>query len=607
MNAKNILQLLSILLLSPLIPAFAGDWTPPRYYYEAPQSLDAFKTSQALAKKGDALAQYSLCLAYRFGKYVQENTESTLFWCKKAADQGLAQAQNYLGYMYLNGNMVKKDYAQALHWFQIANAQNYKDAQYYLGQMYDYALGVNPDHDKAIYLYQLSAAQNDHYAKKALDEIRQRYRNFEKNLPWARQGDRDAQWHNSAACFGLAYRYRELVIREECSEAIDWLTSAAEQGDSFSQRYLAEFYLQGKHVEQNYQKALYLFQRAAEQGNSDAQRFIGTLYEKGLGVDKNQNEAERWYQLASERGDYYRYSDQAPYLYEAFKESQALAKKGDALAQYTLCLAYRFGKHVRKNAESALLWCKKAADQELPQAQNFLGYMYLKGYMVKQDYAQALHWFQLASAQHYRDAQYYLGHMYDYGWGVNPDHDKAIHLYQLSVAQNYAFAKNALYDIRRRYRHFEKNLPLARQGDKMVQWHHSSACLHIYRNKIIHKECSEAINWLTSAAEQGHWLSQLHLAQFYLQGKHVEQNYQKALYFFQRAVVQEPGDSRSLDAQYLIGTLYEKGLGTDKNLGEAIRWYQLAAKRGHPEASRALKRIHQGPLRKWFSKTFLGH
>jgi len=188
MNAKNILRLLLILLLSPSIPAFAGLDHKPRYYYQTPQSYAAFKTSRALAKKGDALAQFTLCLAYRFGKYVRKNVDKTLFWCKTAANQGLAQAQEYLGYMYLDGNPVEKDYAQALHWFQIARAQNNKDAQYYLGQMYDYALGVNPDHDKAIYLYQLSAAQNNYNAKKALDKILERYRDFEKKTASGKTG-----------------------------------------------------------------------------------------------------------------------------------------------------------------------------------------------------------------------------------------------------------------------------------------------------------------------------------------------------------------------------------------------------------------------------------
>jgi len=296
---QKLLLFFLINLLGLPITVFAGLDHRPRYYYQAPQSREAFKQSRALAEKGDALAQYTLCLAYRFGKYVRKSADKTLFWCKTAANQGLQQAQNYLGYMYLDGNMVEKDYTQALHWFQIASAQNYKDSQYYLGQMYEYGWGVNRDHDKAIYFYQLSAAQNDYYAKKALNDILHRYRDFEKKLPLARQGDKWAQWDNCTVCLDI---YRGQVIRKECSEAIDWLTSSAEQGNSLSQKYLALFYLHGKHVEQNYSKALYFFQLAAEQRDSSSQYFIATMYEQGLGVDKNQSEAIRWYQLSAERG-----------------------------------------------------------------------------------------------------------------------------------------------------------------------------------------------------------------------------------------------------------------------------------------------------------------
>jgi len=147
----------------------------------------------------------------------------------------------------------------------------------------------------------------------------------------------------------------------------------------------------------------------------------------------------------------------------------------------------------------------------------------------------------------------------------------------------------------------KKKLPLARQGDKSAQCDCAKVCFGIWREQVIRKECSEAIDWLTSSAEQGGRLSQQYLALFYLQGEHVEQNYQKALYFFQLAA--EQGDS---SAQYLIGTMHEEGLGVDKNQREAILWYQLSAKRGHQGARDALRRIRYGFLGKGISETFLG-
>lgn len=37
-------------------------------------------------------------------------------------------------------------------------------------------------------------------------------------------------------------------------------------------------------------------------------------------------------------------------------------------------------------------------------------------------------------------------------------------------------------------------------------------------------------------------------------------------------------------AQYSLGRLYEKGLGTDRNYDEALRWYRRAAEQNHADA-----------------------
>lgn len=44
-------------------------------------------------------------------------------------------------------------------------------------------------------------------------------------------------------------------------------------------------------------------------------------------------------------------------------------------------------------------------------------------------------------------------------------------------------------------------------------------------------------------------------------------------------------------AQYSLGELYEKGVGTEKSIDEAIKWYKCALKNGHEEASITLQLI----------------
>jgi uncharacterized protein len=47
-------------------------------------------------------------------------------------------------------------------------------------------------------------------------------------------------------------------------------------------------------------------------------------------------------------------------------------------------------------------------------------------------------------------------------------------------------------------------------------------------------------------------------------------------------------------AQYIIGTIYDLGLGRTEDAPEAVRWYASAANQGHPIACNNLETIYSG-------------
>ena len=53
---------------------------------------------------------------YREGKGVAQNYKKTVYWWRKAADQGYADAQRSLGTAYYNGIGVAQNYKQAVYW-----------------------------------------------------------------------------------------------------------------------------------------------------------------------------------------------------------------------------------------------------------------------------------------------------------------------------------------------------------------------------------------------------------------------------------------------------------------------------------------------------------
>ena len=76
--------------------------------------------------------------------------------------------------------------------------------------------------------------------------------------------------------------------------------------------------------------------------------------------------------------------------------------------------------------QEALKWYKRAAEGDLPDAENELGVRYLDGDGVEQNYVQAAHWFRKA-AEHVPDlggagqGRNNLGNLYEEGHGVPKD------------------------------------------------------------------------------------------------------------------------------------------------------------------------------------------
>lgn len=74
-----------------------------------------------------------------------------------------------------------------------------------------------------------------------------------------------------------------------------------------------------------------------------------------------------------------------------------------------------------------MAWFQKSANQGDPDAENYLGWMYLNGLGVMQDFSKAKEWFQKAADYPYPPAQFYLGVMYENGYGMSKDYEEARH------------------------------------------------------------------------------------------------------------------------------------------------------------------------------------
>ena len=94
-----------------------------------------FDETMALAKRGNAYAQFNLGLMYEFGEGVPENYAEAVKWYRKAADQGHAKAQFNLGFMYHFGVGVPENHVRAYVWLSMAKTQGNELANNIIGKV----------------------------------------------------------------------------------------------------------------------------------------------------------------------------------------------------------------------------------------------------------------------------------------------------------------------------------------------------------------------------------------------------------------------------------------------------------------------------------------
>lgn len=97
---------------------------------------------------------------------------------------------------------------------------------------------------------------------------------------------------------------------------------------------------------------------------------------------------------------------------EKLPELRSCADLGDAGSQLELSIRYSAGLGVPRNYKTAFLLAQRAANQNLPSAQNIVGLSYYDGRGVKQDKVMAYMWWSISlSNLDYRQARERLNNL----------------------------------------------------------------------------------------------------------------------------------------------------------------------------------------------------
>lgn len=118
---------------------------------------------------------------------------------------------------------------------------------------------------------------------------------------------------------------------------------------------------------------------------------------------------------------------------QIFKDLKPCADSGNPEAQNYLGLLYIEGLGVEKDEKQGFYYIKKAAMTGYPVAQSNLGRLYKYGTGCSLSMAKAIDWFEKAAALNNQRAIYTLGYMYYKGLGVNQDYNQAVHWFKKST------------------------------------------------------------------------------------------------------------------------------------------------------------------------------
>ncbi|MBP6986117.1 MAG: SEL1-like repeat protein [Alphaproteobacteria bacterium] len=488
--------------------------------------------NRSLSTDHRAMAQYELAVIYEEGKEVVKDLSLAMKWYKASADLGYAPAQFNLAQMYERGANGKIDKALALQYYEEAAAprpvgdkyeKGLAEAQFKIGYFYDNPGGVRSDYALAMKWYMRAAEQGLVEAYLAVGQL------YGLGCGVAQNPEESFRWNLRAAergsHEGMNFVGTYCHEKGEYSEALKWFEKASLLGNQSSQYSLGCMYSRGHGVPLDYVMAIKWFKMAAENGHDIARYAIAKLYQEDVIVGgkvvikKNTYLSLKWHVLAAEKFNF----NSMQYLcgIDTWTEEKLYILGGVYLE--------------RENFEMYFRVTLLSAEKGSATAMYNVSTSYREGRGVKSDKKLALEWLQKAADKKFPQALYLLAKMYEKGEDVEKDHEK-----------------------------FMTYLRAAAESGEVQAQYQLGLKLYNDTRKTASKfsDFKEAIDWLQKAADADQHDAQCVVAKIY-----ENKNPQKSFEMYLRAA-----KNGNAEARKALVHRYKNGIGTEKNIKEALKW-----------------------------------
>eukprot|EP00052_Salpingoeca_macrocollata_P015229 m.121068 g.121068 ORF g.121068 m.121068 type:complete len:547 (+) comp19609_c1_seq1:721-2361(+) len=210
-----------------------------------------------------------------------------------------------------------------------------------------------------------------------------------------------------------------LSQRKEEDLAVDYLTVLADGGHGLSMLHLGQCYEIGRGAPKDSKTALELYLRAAQAGVADGWNAAGLVYRGGDGNVQQD-------------------------FVKALELFQKGVEHGSASAHISLAHMYSNGKGTKQNWDLAFEHNIKAAEMGSAMGIFNVGTCYFAGKGCVQDYKKALEHFVAAAEAGFAYAQVNAGNMYMQGLGCDTQPEMAARFYTMAKNQGHAYAADLL-------------------------------------------------------------------------------------------------------------------------------------------------------------------
>ncbi len=293
-----------------------------------------------------------------------------------------------------------------------------------------------------------------------------------------------------------------------------------------------------------------------------------------------------------------------------------LAQSGDVDAQRNLGLLHQTGRGVTLDLGAAFYWYRLAAEAGNAPAANSVAMMYLAGDGLPSDYVAAGAWLTRAAAQGYGPAQLNLGLLYERGIGVEQDDRTALGWFVLAAENGQSTAVARITQIRNRLADARAPAP-TRESRMAVQlsWAIVRGLTGVGNDvEVAALTQAAALDGLAAspgaapgppalptlgvltppvpaillaeAAEALTGFNRIAAADRLVRGRAAFERGDGGVAMTALLPAAIAGDAES---QFLVGRMYEAGMGVPADPAEAVAWLALAAIQGHVGAVAAVE------------------